>query len=406
MNIDLKSAIINPNDVLKQIMIQREKYLEMVPEIRQGAGKDKRYYVYLRNPRTNERKLIRKPTKEEVKEGALEYLMSLDDLCDTSKITVESYWKEWYDFKIAHNVELTSMSKAKFVSDFKTFIKGSEFASMSVQKVKPKHIEDFLCEQIKKNNLSIKRACQLAGYIKGIFKLAYRNDLIKKDIWPKVDLRNVVYPCCRRRTKTKDEIRVLSDVQIYSIVRCVNKHLQKDPTYLPDYGILISLYTGMRAGEIVALQWEDIQGSCLYITHAERRISNGDGTQRYEVGDTKTHKERKIPISDDLRNVLKTLKRLQKENRIDTPFVLCLGKRPNAGMLEKAAKRRGEEIGIESVLTIHRIRRTVASKLNQSFDRATVSHILGHTEDVDWDCYDYDVEREEQIVRTLNHLYA
>lgn len=206
MNLDIGNAIMNPNDVLNQLMNQRKKYLSMIPEIKQGTGKDKRYSVYIRDPRTNERKLIRKPTREEVESAALEYLMSLDGICDeSSKITVGSYWKDWYDFKIAHNVELTSMSKTKFVSDYKTFIKDSEFASMPIQKVKPKHIEDFLCEQIKENDLSIKRACQLAGYIKGIFKLAYRNDLIKKDIWPRVDLRNVVYPCCRRRTKVRDE---------------------------------------------------------------------------------------------------------------------------------------------------------------------------------------------------------
>lgn len=404
MNINYEDAIMNPNDVLKELMRRRATYLSMIPEIKQGTGKDKRWTVYLRD-KDNKRKIIRKNTKEEVQEAALQCLMRWDR--NESTITVGDYWEKWYNFKLDHNRNLKSMSKTKFVSDRKKFLDGTAFAEMPIQKVKAKDIEDYLCEQVKANDLSVKRTCQLAGYIRGIFKVAYRDEVIKNEVWPKVDLQNIVYPCCIRKRTVKDSDKILSDTQIYKIKKAIKDHLVKHPDYILDYGILIALNTGMRAGELVALRWDHISNACIYVTDSERRISNGDGTQSYEIGPTKNYKERKVPISSDLAYVLDELRSYYKEKEIDSPYVLYTEKgRPNAGSLEKDATRRGKDAEIEGGLTIHRIRRTVASRLNRVFDRATVSHILGHTEEVDLNHYDFDTEKEEEVIQVMNHLYA
>ena len=91
---------------------------------------------------------------------------------------------------------------------------------------------------------------------------------------------------------------------------------------------------------------------------------------------------------------------------IDSSYVLDSGDLATVNALCKAAKRRGLEAGINGPLTIHRIRRTVASRLNAIYDRATVSHLMGHTEEVDARHYDYDTVQLADKQNAMDRLYA
>ena len=91
---------------------------------------------------------------------------------------------------------------------------------------------------------------------------------------------------------------------------------------------------------------------------------------------------------------------------IDSSYILDNGSLPTPNTLGKAARRRGIEAGIDGALTIHRIRRTVASRLNAIYDRATVSHIMGHTEEVDARHYDYDTVQLADKQNAMDRLYA
>lgn len=401
-------AILHPGDAYEEAMRAREKYLNMLKSpITQGKGKDKRWSTYVPDSTSKTgRRLIRKNTKEEVENAVIEWFMTMEAGKKKETTTVGAYWQVWYDFRKEHK-RPSSTSLSKYRSDRKTFFDGTAFAAMPIRQVKGRDIEDFLCEQIKKHSLTQKRACQLAGYVKGILKLAYRDEVTDVNVWDRVDLADVVYPMCERQKTVKDSERVLSDTQVYKAKDAVLNHLSRNPGYMPDYAVLVALYTGLRAGELAALSWGALTDGFLLITQSEHRIVNGDGTQAYEIGDTKTHRERRVPVCKELSDLLQRIKTVQESHGIDSPFVFAGPEgRPNAQVIEKCAKRRGIEAGIEGGLTLHRIRRTVASRLNNMYDRATVAHILGHTEEVDRKCYDYDMSRADSVRATLDSLYA
>lgn len=56
-------------------------------------------------------------------------------------------------------------------------------------------------------------------------------------------------------------------------------------------------------------------------------------------------------------------------------------------------------------MTIHRIRRTVASRLNTMYDRAAVCSILGHSEKVDAEYYDCSTQKLSDLQKTINVLF-
>ena len=400
-------AILNPDDVLKEIMDTRKKYLsKLTAPITQGGGADKRWKTYVpdRTMKHGRRQICRQ-TKEDLENAVIEFFMKQEHTVSSNNMTVGDCWQLWYDFKAAHNRSLKTTSLKMFRSDRKRFLDGTTFSKRRISSLSEFDIEDYLIEQAERYHMTQKRVCQLAGYVKGIFFVAYRNHIIDSNPWDRVSLREVVYPACYKAECQPDEERILSDIQMHQVRKVVEAHLALEPDYLPDYAILIAQYTGMRAGELAALEWTDIRDGCIHVTKSVRRVITSDG-QTTEVGDTKNHKDRAIPIGQKLSVILEQLKAAQADMGIDSPYILDNGKLPTPNTLGKAAKRRGIEAGIDGSLTIHRIRRTVASRLNAIYDRATVSHIMGHTEEVDAKHYDSDTAQLADKQQTMDKLYA
>lgn len=400
-------VILDPNGVLNEAMKARERYLGMLTHpITQGKGTDTRWSTRVPDKTKKDgRRLIRKATREEVENAVILFFMEQEQKVSSRNMTIEDCWQLWYNFKASHNRSLKTTSLKMFRSDRKRFLDGTTFSKRKISSLSEFDIEDYLVEQAERYHMTQKRVCQLAGYVKGIFFVAYRNHIIDSNPWDRVSLREVVYPACYKPKCQPDEERILSDIQMHRVKKAVEAHLALEPSYLPDYAILIAQYTGMRAGELAALEWTDIRDGCIHVTKSVRRVITSDG-QTTEIGDTKNHKDRAIPIGQKLSVILDQLKAAQADMGIDSPYILDNGKLPTPNTLGKAAKRRGIEAGIDGSLTIHRIRRTVASRLNAIYDRATVSHIMGHTEEVDARHYDYDTAQLADKQQTMDKLYA
>ena len=103
-----------------------------------------------------------------------------------------------------------------------------------------------------------------------------------------------------------------------------------------------------------------------------------------------------------LSKLLERIKQLQQENGIISEFIIADTKgRIIAPTISKAMYRRSIEAGI-GAKSIHAIRRTVSSNLNKILPQATVALIMGHTEKVNEEHYNYDTfTREEKKRRNL-----
>lgn len=404
-----QKRILDPDDVLKEIMNARKQYLSrLTAPISQGTGRDKRWHTRVPDPSKAEgRKLITGNTKEEVVNKVIAHFMQVDGLTVRNNITVSDCWQRWYDFKQKNNQKIKSTTFQIYESEKRKFLDGTEFSRRSIRDIDETAIEDYLLYTIRRYNLTRKRAQGIIAAVKGLMWIAYREKIIDSNPWDRVSLREVIYPACAVPKTQKDEDRVLTPQQIQAVITATDTHLRDNPLYLPDYCILIAIYTGMRAGEIVALQWKDIHDGYIYVVQAESRNVSVKGSQKFEVGDTKNHRERRIPVCSKLQTVLDRLKETDMKYVIRSPYLMFNGtKRFTANQLNKAAALRGKEAGINGSFTIHRVRRTLASCLNTQYDRATVSHILGHTEAVDAGHYDYDTVEASIVRDSLNSLFA
>lgn len=140
-------------------------------------------------------------------------------------------------------------------------------------------------------------------------------------------------------------------------------------------GMLISLYTGMRLGEICALQWEDVSEETIFVHNSMQRIKQKSGRWEIVVSEPKTQNScRIIPIANRIRPIL-------NENRKNSGYVLQQenGKFVEPRLLQKKISNIFANAGV-ATRNFHIFRHTFATRLiDCGSDPKTVSELLGHS---------------------------
>lgn len=389
-----KLLMMSHDDVQECIAMQRQKYLKMhTSPITQGKGSDKRWTTHVPDKTKRDgRRIIRKPTKEEVENAVIKFYMERESFNSrahiSTAITLSALFPLWIEYA-SKRPKIASETLRKYRNDYKRFIVDSEFGKMKVREIDYIDIEEFLIAEIQRLNLKKKALGNLFGYLNDVFDYAIRKRIIQNNPCDLVDMKNV-RPYCDDSIKPDNE-RVLSDAEVSGLLQILHQHQAEHPLYMADYAIEICVYGGLRVGEVVALKWDCIENGELLIKESEHRIYHDDGASTYEIGATKNRKNRRIAISDDLQEVFDRIRLLHEENNIQSDYIIAdADGRLIAPTISKAMYRRGIEANI-STKCIHALRRTLSSKLNVHYSSATVALTMGHTEEVNKNHYNYNI---------------
>ncbi|MCC8059673.1 MAG: site-specific integrase [Clostridiales bacterium] len=215
------------------------------------------------------------------------------------RITVDSWYKVWME-EYRKNV----VRDSTLISNEKSYkIAGPEIGKMKVQAVRPEHIQRIL-NKMKRDGYS-------RGYIEStrqtmnmMFRQALANGIIitnpvEKSVLPKPEDEA---PNPRRRALTEWEQK--------TFLECV---AQRKPFYADIF--FVGFSTGMRIGEINALEWQDIDFEKLEI-HVNGTMIKIAGKDYYK-GAVKTGKsKRSIPLLPEIAKRLKRHKAKQAELRL------------------------------------------------------------------------------------------
>ncbi|MBQ8234866.1 MAG: tyrosine-type recombinase/integrase, partial [Bacilli bacterium] len=173
--------------------------------------------------------------------------------------------------------------------------------------------------------------------------------------------------------------------------------------YMPDYAIELAMLTGMRVGELAALSWDMLDENFIHIRRSEHRLDYRDKKSELIIGEPKNGKYRSIPITSEIRNLLNKIKTLNLQSEENFIFVREDGSRYTSHDISCAVNRRGKEVGIEKV-SVHRVRRTVSSQLNYILPRKDVATLLGHSEKVNEEHYDYSLAEIKAKKQALSQV--
>ena len=200
-------------------------------------------------------------------------------------------------------------------------------------------------------------------------------------------------------------LRILSRLEQQKLC----SYLQKDLVPV-NLGILLSLFLGLRIGEICALQWSDIsfEEKQLFVHRTMQRLQNIQDSEKKTRICISTPKSpssiRQIPIPDGLFELL--------ENYVGDKNGYILTGKADTFMEPRTMQRRFKKIlkaaGIEEV-NYHVLRHTFATRcVELNFDVKSLSEILGHaTVNITMNRYVHpSMEYKRQNMQRLSKLIA
>lgn len=233
------------------------------------------------------RKSVYGNTRKEVKEKMTKALAEVQTktYIDKDDTTIYMLGKEIIDNKFNANI-ITEATYGRALGTL-DHIKNSSIADRKIQEVTANELQKFINAKKDYANSYIDKIYEMLG---SIFKEA-----IKKDIIIKNPLINVIKP---KSSKKDKEIEALTIDEQKAFVDKLENEQYKNI-------FLVALHTGMRIGEILALQPEDIDFENKLINIDNTLTKNQNG--KVIVGETtKTYEStRKIPITIILEPILK-----------------------------------------------------------------------------------------------------
>jgi len=149
----------------------------------------------------------------------------------------------------------------------------------------------------------------------------------------------------------------------------------------------LSIYTGCRPGEIIALNWSDIIDNVLYIHAGSKRVKGQHGAVRKEKPKT-LKSNRKITLTDEIVQMLRQHKKEQAEYRLkfgadwpepDAVFTGDLGYRLDVSSPTQKFQKILKQNNLKPI-RLYDLRHTAASILiKQHVDPREVAARLGHS---------------------------
>lgn len=276
-----------------------------------------------------------------------------------NKISMEELFREWLYIK-ENSIKISSEVTYRYFID-KHFV--PHFKNIKAMYLTSGLVQDFI---LKNSKLSPKTVCDMISLLIQIIKYGQSKKYINY-----FDFDSIIYP-----KSQNDELPVLKNSEFIKLVNYVQTNFEIQKT-----GILLSLFMGIRLGEICALQWEDVNFSdeTIHIGKTMQRLKNLDKnakTKTKVVIDTpKSQKSiRDIPIPSFLLELLKEYKSGDKSY-----ILTCTSDYIEPRSYQKKFKICLENAGIPDI-NFHALRHTFATRaIEQGCDIKSLSEMLGHS---------------------------
>lgn len=210
-------------------------------------------------------------------------------------ITVDQFFDIWLqEYK---ELQVKEGSKLVYSDAYRLYIKKS-IGKMQLQAVQGEHIQKIY-NDLKRNGYSTSTIDIVATVLSGLFKRAFLNKRITDN---PVKMASSTF-----KKEDKKEMRVMTKEE-----QKLFMEYAKDSWLYPL--IYVALYSGMRSGELRGLTWDKIDFDKRWITVNRSLLYLN---KEFVLGATKTISSvRKIPMLDNVYDVLKKHKKEQLERRM------------------------------------------------------------------------------------------
>lgn len=318
------------------------------------------------------RKSVYGKTQKEVREKLTKVTSEIDanDYSEPTRITLKQWldiWQKEYLNSVKPRTRDSYKSNIeKHIAPALGAIKLQDLNALQIQ-----HFYNGLTNKITGLPLSAKSKANIHGTLHKALEQAKKLGYIRSNPADKPDLPKI----------QRAEIKPLDDCEIGTFLKVINGH-PFEPVYL------VTLFTGMREGEVLGLTWDcvDFDNKAIIIKQQLQMERGSNG--KYSLVPTKNGKSRTITPARFVMDVLKKERTSQIENRLmagdawDNPFNLvftnAFGSNLCAQTVYHNFKKLAAAAGVPDA-RFHDLRHSYAvAALRSGDDIKTVQSNLGH----------------------------
>ena len=304
-----------------------------------------------------------KEAKRKVTVAKAELLSEKKKAVRTEKKLFSQFCDEWL---LLNRDRIKESSYAKYSNILAKHIKPN-LGGVFLQAVSSAMIENFSHTLLCEDGLAPKTVKDILTVLGSVMKYASKQ-MHERDI-----VADIVYP-----KLSKAEERVLTREEQDTFV----EYLLKD-TDRYKFGILFSLYTGIRIGELCALQWKNISITerTVSVTKTMQRVRNFEHDKKAKtkilLSEPKSNRSmRVIPLTNNAIELCKAQLPSEPEAYVLTGNA---EKYIEPRVMQYHLKKYTQECGLEGV-HFHTLRHTFATRcVEVDFEIKSLSEILGHS---------------------------
>lgn len=314
----------------------------------------KRYTAHAKTKALAQEKLLNLQSK--AKQG----LLSARSTKTGSTKTVEQVVRDYVDFYVSTG-DIRESTAHRYEGIIKNKIAKAPFGSLPVTELTRQHVKDFYAGEYKSN--------APATVLK-------THNLLSAALKEAVELKQVDENVCAakklRPTADKQEAKAFSEEAMNLLLDYARRTKHRDSNLLH-----VAFRTGLRSGELLGLQWSDVDLKDARLTVNHTLVNYG---KKPTLGAPKNGKTRTIDLAADAVVALRDQQALLLSEGHPRPWVFpnTEGQPGNRNHLLQRFKTLCEDAKVP-ILMVHSTRHTFASlAIKAGVDYKTIQKILGH----------------------------
>jgi integrase len=314
------------------------------------------------------RKSVTAETQEEVKAKLDELKLSIytGKFVNANTITFSQLIRQIYDEKLAMN----EIQPQTYYRTMETVKLCKEINDIPVQKIDSTAIKQLLLSKVDYANSTIKKMYIILNQC---FKEALKRKIISDN--PMLDVRK---PKSTKKTKKIRALTLDEQKKLVEVIRIENVRYAEQ--------MLISMFTGMRMGEINALSVNDLNLNFNFI-NIDKTISKGEHGEAFVNDTAKTENgNRQIPINETVRPVIEKVISKYTLTDDNVLFHTSAGTLIATSVVNTEFRRIVNRYNIQDKtvkgdLSLHSLRHTYATRCIESgMPPKVLQHLMGHSD--------------------------
>lgn len=308
--------------------------------------------------------------------------------------------------------------------DYNRYFGGTDFEKKIIGDITKLDIENIILSNLCKYQLRKRAFINMTAILNTVFKLAYQQEWIERNPYDFVNIKDsrfmnmIVEPI-------DIENRIYTDIEIRKIKDEISQKHSVHPDYMPAYALELQMLLGLRRAEVCAIKFSDIEEDpktgvlCLTICRELLSVKKSEvNTAEFSriVEHTKTNKNRKIPIFEELRKLILTISKVHRECGWETPYLFpaenengCISINSVYNYYRRICHRTGIPIQADIIRGPHAFRRNAAERLSNAGGNAEmVAKLLGNTPTVLKNNY-YDglnIVAAQELLNSTDSVYS